>query len=93
MVVINIVLYTGNKVDFQILKHKNLIKNVLKWSAGLEFASYLLTVENASYSTANKYSSACHHEQKNKKTTSPIKFSAVTIKKQIKQVLQHSLCK
>ena len=84
---------SGNKVDFQILKHKNLTKKVLKWSAGLEFASYLLTVENASYSTANKYSSAGYHEQKNKKATSQIKFSAVTIKQQIKQVLQHSLCK
>ena len=31
-------------------------------------------------SAANKYSSASHHEQKNKKTTSQIKFLAVTIK-------------
>ena len=38
-------------------------------------------------STANKYySSAGHHEQKNKKITSQIKFSAVTIKQQIKLV-------
>ena len=37
-----------------------------------------------------KYS---HHEQKNKKTTSQIKFSVFTIKQQIKLVLQHSLCK
>ena len=45
-------------------------------------------------STANKYySSASHHEQKNKKTTSQIKFLAVTIKQQIKLVLRHSLCK
>ena len=43
---------------------------------------------------ANKYfSSVSHHEQKNKKTTSQIKFLAVTIKQQIKLVLQHSLCK
>ena len=40
---------------------------------------------------ANKcYSSVGHHEQKNKKSTSQIKFSTVTIKKQIKLVLQHS---
>ena len=38
------------------------------------------------------YSSAGHHEQKNKKTTSQIKFLTVTIKQQIKLVLQHSLC-
>ena len=44
-------------------------------------------------STVNKYSSAGHHEQKNKKTTGPTKFSAVTIKQRIKLVLQHSLCK
>ena len=31
-------------------------------------------------STANKYSSASHREQKNKKITGQIKFSAVTIK-------------
>ena len=36
---------------------------------------------------ANKYYfSADHHEQKNKKTTSQIKFLAVTIKQQIKLV-------
>ena len=40
-------------------------------------------------STANKYSSAGHHEQKNKKTTSQIKFLAVTIK----LILRLSLCK
>ena len=46
------------------------------------------------YSAANKYySSAGHHEQKNKITTGQIKFLAVTIKQQIKLVLQHSLCK
>ena len=39
---------------------------------------------------ANKYYfSADDHEQKNKKTTSQIKFLAVTIKQQIKLVLQH----
>ena len=44
------------------------------------------------YRTANKYySSAGHHEQKNKKT-GQIKFLAVT-KRQIKLVLQHSLYK
>ena len=42
---------------------------------------------------SNKYSSAGHHEQKNIKTTNQIKFSAVTIKQQIKLVLRHSLCK
>ena len=37
------------------------------------------------HSAANKYySSVGHHEQKNKKTTGQIKFSAVTIKYQIK---------
>ena len=45
-------------------------------------------------STANKYySSAGHHEQKNKKTTGQIKFLAITIRQQIKLVLQYSLCK
>ena len=45
-------------------------------------------------SAANKdYSSAGHHEQKNKKTTGQIKFLAITIKQQIKLVLWHSLCK
>ena len=45
-------------------------------------------------SAANKYcSSAGHHEQKNKKTTGQIKFSAVTIKQRIKLVLRRSLCK
>ena len=44
-------------------------------------------------STANKYySSAGHHEQKNKKNNGQIKFSAVIIK-QIKLILEHSLCK
>ena len=43
---------------------------------------------------ANKYySSAGHHEQKNKKTTGQIKFLVVTIRQRIKLVLQHSLCK
>ena len=43
---------------------------------------------------ANKYySSAGHHEQKNKKTTGQIKFLVVTIKQRIKLVLQYSLCK
>ena len=32
-------------------------------------------------SAANKYSSAGHQEQKNKKTTGQIKFPVVTIKK------------
>ena len=42
---------------------------------------------------ANKYySSASCHEQKNKKTTGQNKFSAATIKQQIKIVLQHSIC-
>ena len=44
-------------------------------------------------STANKYPSAGHHEQENKKFFGQIKFLAVTIKQQIKLVLQHSLCK
>ena len=39
-------------------------------------------------SAANKYySSASHHKWKNKKITGQIKFSAVTIKQQIKLVL------
>ena len=43
---------------------------------------------------ANKYySSASHHEKKNKKNTSQITFLAVTIKQKIKLVLQHSPCK
>ena len=33
-----------------------------------------------SFSGANKYSSAIHHEQKNKKATVQIKFYAVSIK-------------
>ena len=46
------------------------------------------------FSAANKYYfSADHHEQKNKKTTSQMKFSVVTIKQQINLVLRHSLCK
>ena len=45
-------------------------------------------------SAANKYCSfACHHEQRNKKTTGQIKFLAVTIKQQIKLILWGSLCK
>ena len=45
-------------------------------------------------STANiYYSSDGDHEQKNKKTTSPIKFSTVTTKQWIKLALQHSLKK
>ena len=35
-------------------------------------------------SAANKYSSAGHHEQKNKKTTSQIKFLSVTVRQQTK---------
>ena len=45
------------------------------------------------FSTASKYSSVGHHEQKNKKSTSQIKFLAVMRKQQIKLVLQHSLYK
>ena len=42
---------------------------------------------------ANKYySSASHHEQK-KTPASQIKFLVVTIKQQIKLVLQRSICK
>ena len=45
-------------------------------------------------SAANKYYfSASHHKQENKKTANQIKFLVVTIKQQIKLVLQHSLCK
>ena len=45
-------------------------------------------------SAANKYySSASHHEQKNKKTTCQIKYLAVTIRKRKKLVLQHFPCK
>ena len=46
------------------------------------------------FNAANKYySSTSHHEQENQKTTGQIKFSVVTIKQQIKLVLQHFLCK
>ena len=38
-----------------------------------------------------KYSSADHHQQKNQKTTSQIKFSAVTIKKTYKTSLNDIL--
>ena len=45
-------------------------------------------------SAANKYyCSARHHEQKNRKSTGQVRFSAVTIKQRIKLVLRHSLCK
>ena len=45
-------------------------------------------------SAANKYfSSANHHEQKNKKVVGKIKFSAVAIRQRIKLVLHHYLCK
>ena len=45
-------------------------------------------------SAANKYYfSASHHKQENKKTANQIKFLVVTIKQQIKLILQHSLCK
>ena len=42
-------------------------------------------------SAANKYTPAGHHEQKNKKTTGQIKFSAVTIKQRKNLVSQRSL--
>ena len=46
------------------------------------------------HNAANKYYfSAGHHEQESQKTTAQIKFSAVTIKQQIKLALRHSLCK
>ena len=54
----------------------------------------LVKVHQVRASAANKYYfSAGHHEQKNKKTTGQIKFSAVKIKQWIKLVLRHSLCK
>ena len=54
---------------------------------------FILLIIQHITSAANKYySSAGHHEEKNKKTTGQIKFSAVTIKQQIKLVLQRSLC-
>ena len=66
----------------------------LRRSKGLKQASVAQPAVTCSkFSAANKYSSAGHNEQKNKKNTSQIKFSAVTIKQQIKLVLQHSLCK
>ena len=41
------------------------------------------------YSAANNYyPSASHHEKRNKKTTSQIQFSAVTVKEQIKPVFR-----
>ena len=49
-----------------------------------------LVLDTPQISAANKYySSASHHEQKNK-NISQIKFLAVTIKQWIKLVLQHS---
>ena len=45
------------------------------------------------FNTASKYSLASHHEQKNKKSTSQIKFLAAMRKQQIKLALQHSLYK
>ena len=66
----------------------------LRRSKGLKQASVAQPAVTCSkFNAANKYSSAGHNEQKNKKNTSQIKFSAVTIKQQIKLVLQHSLCK
>ena len=35
------------------------------------------------HTNANKYSSVGHHDQKNKKTNSQIKFLAITIRQQI----------
>ena len=59
-----------------------------------QFTQFLINFNYLSNSTANKYySSVGQHEKKNEKTTGQIKFSAVTIKQQIKLVLQHSLCK
>ena len=59
-----------------------------------QFIIIFIKINLGCYSTANKYyCSASHHEQKNKKTNGQIKFSAVTIKQQIKLTLQHSLCK
>ena len=47
-----------------------------------------LAFRNNAPSAANKYySSTSHHEQKNKKTTGQITFSAVIIKQRIKLVL------
>ena len=53
----------------------------------------LLTGMSQKSRAANKYySSASHHEQK-KNPASQIKFLVVTIKQQIKLVLQRSICK
>ena len=52
---------------------------VIKWTNGITHSS-----------TANKYSSTGHPEQKNKKSSGQIKFSVVTLKKQIKVVLTTS---
>ena len=72
----------------------NRLIRTLRRSKGLKYAFVAQPAVTCSkFSAANKYSSAGHNEQKNKKTTSQIKFSAVTIKQQIKLVLQHSLCK
>ena len=66
-------------------KRKSIVLNDTKINLKMKNKSWLS-------STANKfYSSASHHEQKNKKTTGQIKFSAVTVKQQIKVVLQHSI--
>ena len=66
-------------------KHDEDVYNVNFVSFFLEKES-LMFLEFEISSTANKYLSAGHHEQKNK-TTSQIRFLAVTIKPQIKLVL------
>ena len=58
------------------------IKKLLKLLLGAPtvHAYVIKTHQNLPNSAANKYSSAGHHVQKNKKATSQIKFSPVTIK-------------
>ena len=68
------------------------ISQLMEWNGK---CILILTYQNYYNSAENKdYSSAGHHEQKNKKTTGQIKFLVLTVKQQIKKlVLQYSLCK
>ena len=69
-----------NQVFLQITKDLDKIKKILSTLVCKISAKTILLYSSWS-STANKYfSSASHHEQKNKKMTSQIKFLVVTIK-------------
>ena len=60
---------------------------------GSQIKAFSFLFCTASSAASKYYSSVSHHDQKNKKITDQIKFSAVTIRQQIKLVLQHSLSK